>query len=53
LGALIEGAAGDGAAMLALCERALAARGGALFAGFRRESDVAGLGARFVGNLQS
>lgn len=51
--AMARAAAGDGAAMLALCERALAARGGALFAGFRRESDVAGLGARFVGNLQS
>lgn len=42
--AMADAAAGDGAALLALCERELAARGGALFAGFRRVSDVAGLG---------
>ncbi len=43
--AMATAAAGDGAALLALCERELATRGGAVFAGFRRVSDVAGLGA--------
>lgn len=43
--AMVDAAAGDGAAMRALCERELAARGGAVFAGFRRVSDVTGLGA--------
>ena len=41
--AMIDAAAGDGAALLALCERVLAGRGGPVFAGFRRLSDVVGL----------
>ena len=41
--AMADAVAGDGAAMLALCERTLAENGGPVFAGFRRVSDVAGL----------
>lgn len=42
-GAMADAALGDGGALLALCERELARQGGAVFAGFRRVSDVAGI----------
>ena len=41
--AMAGAVAGDGTAILALCERALAEKGGPVFAGFRRLSDVTGL----------
>lgn len=50
-GAMAEAAAGDGRTLLTLCERELERHGGAVFAGFRRISDVEGMAGAVDGAL--